>query len=147
MFIVLTSNETKPTNCTLERDWPYRRVLLENYYNSPPGSMFPYNGTSPVAAYDKLVQQVWPILTVVLPPANNTHQSAIGSAFAKMTCIRAKNIKQGSRVPSALPKAHAVGFPRSSSWYGVRVGVPVAVGSGFARSGAMWVVCLAAKKA
>ena len=51
----------------------------------------------------------------------------ITSATAKMTCIRANNIKQGSRVPPPLPEAKPVHFPRPKSWYGVRVGVPVAI--------------------
>ena len=51
----------------------------------------------------------------------------ITSATAKMTCIRANNIKQGSRVSPPLPEAKPVHFPRSKSYYGVRVGVPVAI--------------------
>ena len=93
--------------------------------------MLPYNETSPANAYDYLVSQVWPILTVVMPPTNvsrtYSRKGQISGSWAKMTCIRANNIKQGSRVPPPLPKAKPVHFPRSKSWYGVRVGVPVAI--------------------
>ena len=103
---------------------------LQVEYNVPAGNKIEFNGTSPVQAYDDLVNQVWPILTVVMPPANVSRGFSnhyITEAYAQMTCIRAKNIKQGSRVPPPLPKPGPVHGPRSATWYGVRIGVPVAI--------------------
>ena len=128
---VLTGNETRPRNCTLWEDLPYSGEVFQFDYNVPVGVRSPYHGESPTEAYDRLVHQVWPILTVLMPPANVSRSYSrkpnIVDARAKMTCIRANNIKEGSRVPPALPKPRPVHFPRSASWYGVRVGVPIVV--------------------
>ena len=102
-----------------------RHVIHVSDWNSPAGNRFPFNGTSPADAYDTLVHQVWPILTVYFPPANTSTLGSVSGADADMTCIRASNIKEGSRVPPPLPKAQAVRFPRPSSWYGLRVGLPI----------------------
>lgn len=112
LLLVLTSNETLPTNCTFESAWDTPHVLTQTSYNAPPGFRYPHNATngSAVASYDELVQQVWPILTVTFPPANISRQSSQGWA-ATMTCIKAGDVKADSRGPPALPAAKAVHFP------------------------------------
>ena len=128
---VLTSNETRPLNCTFFDDQFYvDGGVTQDEYNVPVGTRSPNNGTSSADAYDTLVNQVWPILTVVMPPANVSRGFSnhyITEAYAQMTCIRAKDIKQGSRIPPPLPELGPVHFPRSASWYGVRTGVPTAI--------------------
>lgn len=121
----MTGNETKPNNCSLYRVRP--NTILQSGWNTPPGVRYDdsIGKTGPAEVYDALVSQVWPILTVVMPPANNSRQSGIGEAYATMTCISARsNIKQGSRTPPPLPKAKPVNIGTN---YGVKVGVPVAI--------------------
>ncbi|KAJ9606929.1 hypothetical protein H2200_008940 [Cladophialophora chaetospira] len=107
----LTDNVTKPVNCSFTDGVFGPHDVVEADYNSPPGFSFPYNGTSPAQAYDELVYTVWPVMTVVMPPANNTRYSSIANAYATLTCLRAKSISYNYRTPPDLPKPKAVHFP------------------------------------
>lgn len=110
----MTSNKSLPQNCTFDPSTNSQDFIEVTSYNAPIGMRYPFNSTdgSAMASYDELVQQVWPILTVVFAPANNSRMSAMSGAEATMTCIRAgTSIKANSRTPAALPKAKAVHFP------------------------------------
>ncbi len=109
----MTSNVSAPRNCTLHDSVNEGGTILVEGYNAPSGVRYPFNSTNEtaVASYDELVQQVWPILTVTFPPANNTREAAVGNSIGSMTCIRAGNIKADSRTPAVLPAAKPVRFP------------------------------------
>jgi hypothetical protein len=121
----LTDNETKPINCSFWNNRPYAGGAVTDGWNSPPGVNLQYNGTSPREAYFRLAQQVWPILTVAFMPANVSRQSGIGEPIAQMTCLRAYD-REGSLGIPYLPAGHPITI-RDSTWWGVRVGIPVAI--------------------
>ena len=112
---VLTDNVTKPTKCGFKDGGFGPSTGVVDDQNAPPGFIFKLNGTSPAGAYDELVHTVWPVMTVIMPPANNSRVSSIPSAYAQMSCIRAKTIRSGSRKPTPLPAPTAVNFPNSLS--------------------------------
>jgi len=55
--------------------------------------------------YDEAVTLVYPIFTVLFPPANDSNRGggSVTIAEAFLTCARPVNITAGSRVPAALP--------------------------------------------
>ena len=126
---MLTDNETKPTNCSLWQPRLEPPVALTNHWNTPAGVAYA-DDASPGEAYDNLVNGVWPVLTVRFPPANNSRQTSIHGARSKMSCLRATDISEGSRVPPPLPDPDPVNWPGQLSkaeTAGVVVGVVAGV--------------------
>ena len=73
--------------------------------SSPPGFRYEFDSTSLATAYGNITQQVWSIMTVLMPQANNSYQTSMNEGEAYMTCICAKNLPENSRTPAALPTA------------------------------------------
>ncbi|ETN46473.1 uncharacterized protein HMPREF1541_00658 [Cyphellophora europaea CBS 101466] len=142
MFIVdaytLTSNETTTSddglNCSAAL--PNSAKYGQQSYSFPRdtglvGSTYGVFDLPFPDAYDELVHQVWPILTVVFPQANNSRERLVDLAYGTMTCLRARDVREGSRVPVQLEDGDEVSFPGagmgSGQIAGVAVGVSVAV--------------------
>lgn len=104
----------RPIDCRFQGSSVGDVVNAVDDFTLPFGLYYGFNSTngSAAASYDELVDQVWPILTVILPPANVSREAEIGYSQGTMTCLRAgRNVKAGSRVPVALPAAQPVHFP------------------------------------
>lgn len=138
----LTSNETTTTNTTggnsinCSAALPDSAKYGEQSYSFPRdtglvGSTYGVFDLPFPEAYDELVNQVWPILTVVFPQANNSREQTTGLAYGTMTCLRAREVREGSRVPVQLEDGNEVSFPGDGlgrgQIAGVAVGVSVAV--------------------
>ena len=111
MLPALTDNVTKPINCSFQNGYYGNPRVLGATYNTPPGLSFYENGLFPADVYDEMVRTVWPIMTVRMPPANNSRIGAWMEASASMTCLRASNIKADSRKPAFEPGPTPVHFP------------------------------------
>lgn len=63
------------------------------------------NVTNQDEIYDEAVTLVYPIFTVLFPPANDSNRGGgvVSAAEAFLTCARPVNITAGSRVAAALP--------------------------------------------
>jgi len=63
------------------------------------------NVTNQDEIYDEAVTNVYPVFTVLFPPANDSNRGGgiVDGAEAFLTCARPVNITAGSRVAAALP--------------------------------------------
>ena len=75
--------------------------LITQYTSSGDAS----NVASQDTIYDEAVTSVYPIFTILFPPANDSNRGGgqVQSAEAFLTCARPVNITTGSRVAAALP--------------------------------------------
>jgi hypothetical protein len=91
------------------------------------------------AVYDNLTRTIFPVLSVFMPPANNSRAGPImAGAWAQMTCLRASHFSKGSRVPPALPSPTPVHIPRPLS-KGAKAGIAIVVVVGVALiAAAIW---------
>jgi hypothetical protein len=92
------------------------------------------NTTLQETTYDEAVTNVYPILTVLFPPANDSISRegflSVGTAEAFLSCPRPVNISAGSRTPSPLPSPSALRKVTHSLKPGAKAGIAVGVIAG-----------------
>lgn len=79
--------------------------------------------------YDKAVTNVYPIFTVLFPPANDSNRAGgvVSTAEAFLTCARPVNITAGSRIAAALPSATPLPKVSKPLSGGAKAGIAVGV--------------------
>ena len=78
------------------------------------------------ALYDNATRSIIPVLSVFMPPANNSRESGTSGGWATMTCLRATKFNKGSRVAPDLPSPTPVHIPHPLS-KGAKVGIAIGV--------------------
>lgn len=81
--------------------------------------------------YDEATTLVYPILTTLFPPANDSDRAdSVDQAEAFFTCARPVNITAGSRVPPALPPPTPLPSIAKPLSTGAKAGIGVGVSLG-----------------
>ena len=112
-------------NATLAQGSGYTLREAYNVYQNLTGDPATQN-----LVYDNATRNVIPVLSVFFPQANDTRSRATDGSWAQMTCLRAEEYSQGSRVAALLPSPTPdhISKPLTN---GAKAGIAVGIIAGF----------------
>jgi hypothetical protein len=115
------------------------------------GSESSLNGTTNVTeidtTYDEAVTNVYPVFTVLFPPANDSDRTdSVQIAEAFLSCLRPVNVTAGSRKPPPLPLPTALRKITKPLSAGAKAGIAVGVIIGALLIGGAFIFVLRRKR-